>query len=144
MNGLEDLKRVPGYERKNFSDCEIISITLDRRVPSATFVILLVPERDETGESRSKQLSLQFVHVEKLRLESFNHQNVISSLRCEEGLEESEYSSTVEQRIKITIDTHFGAWSTFTCSGIKVLSLSESTLRTGDPRGVLTDSDYPV
>ncbi len=144
MNGLEELWRVPGYESKNFSDCEILSITLNRKVPSATFVILLVPERDEVGKPHTREITVEFLHIEKVHLESFNHQIVISSLRCEEGLEQSEYSSTVEQRIKVTIDTHYGAWSTFTCSGIKILSISKSALRTGNPRGTLAESEYPI
>ena len=102
-----------------FHDSEVVSIVLDRDSLSAIFT-LLIP-RYVNGEYREDvKVTLKFSDIEKLRLENFNYQNVVSSLTFEAVVEKTEYSNDEMPRVHVDLDTNFGVWSTFTCSHIEV------------------------
>ena len=105
---------------------------LDRDEPSAAFK-LLIPEYKNKVIVRCFEVGIEFFDVDKLRLESFNHQNIVSSLSFEEVIDEHEYSFATSQRIHVVLDTVFGVWSTFNCSSIEVTFVQVSSRKTGDP-----------
>ncbi len=81
---------------------------------------------------------MKFFDIEKLRLEGFSYQNVVSSLTFESVLEKTEYSSTEVPRVHVDLDTLFGVWATFSCSGLEVESMNTSALSIGNPAYLAT------
>lgn len=132
IKGSDKLEQIVGFP-SSFHDAEILSIVLDRDIPSSTFT-LLASEYDATQHVCSFEVVLRFFDIEKVHLESFNHQNIVSSLHFEEMFEETEYSSEIIRRIHVTLDTVFGAWSTLTCADVEVVSVRASSRKTGDPK----------
>jgi hypothetical protein len=100
-----------------FHDFEILSICLDRRAVGMSIRILAWTDRGEAYY----EVVLRFDGIEDLVLEDFNHQNVMFGLDL----------SQVEDRIKVEIDSVFGARCAFTCHRGSVVSVEETTLLPG-------------
>lgn len=115
-----------------FHDAEILSITLDRNTVSASFT-LLVPKFVDGTLTSTIEVVFLFDDIEEFRLENFNHQNVVSTLTFEPVTQALDNSSDQPPRIRVDLDSLFGAWSQFTCSQVHVASANESTQRLGDP-----------
>ena len=100
----------------SFHDAEIVSVELNRRPkvgatkPSATFQIRLIEKDDDIF------VRLLFDRVEDLKLEDFNHQNVIYEMRI--------VDATDGKRARVEIDTSFGLSGRFSCERVEVLSVS--------------------
>ena len=131
IEGYEKLQQIMGVS-SSLHGSEVLSINLDRDKPSATFS-LLVPEYNNKVITRCFEVGFEFCDIDKLHLESFNHQNVVSSLSFEEILDEHEYSFKTSQRIHVVLDIVFGVWSTFNCSSVEVTFVRISLRKTGDP-----------
>jgi hypothetical protein len=100
-----------------FHDFEILSISLDRRGVGMSLRILTWTDRGEAYY----EVVLRFDGIEDLVLEDFNHQNVMFGLDL----------SQTEDRIKVEIDSVFGARCAFTCHRGSVVSAEETNLRPG-------------
>ena len=98
-----------------FHDAEILNIELKRAAKgaapeaNATFQIRLL------GRPNDLFVRILFTRIEDLKLEDFNHQNVI----CEMGILDAGGS-----RVRVGIETSFGLSGSFTCERVEVLSVS--------------------
>ena len=142
LNNSEIMEAIFG-SWSTFHDAEILSILLDQKGPSITFRILIA-QYDPTGATDKDgyfvtlahyETALRFGDIENLTLHDFNYQNVIHSLRLSRVTEERFASGRVEERIKVEIDSVFGAICSFTCGAGAVLNLEETELRLGNPKG---------
>jgi hypothetical protein len=111
----EKLTRVIG-SWPAFHDAEVLSIELKRggkgaeAEASATFQIRVIEKQ------RDVIVRLLFTGVEDLKLEDFNHQNVIYEMRIVDAND--------GQRARVEIDTSFGLSGTFSCDRVEVLAVS--------------------
>ena len=64
--------------------------------------------------------SLSFVDLEELRLEGFNHQNVIFGLT----IEPIETPNPTNSRFHVEFDPSFGVDAVFNCSSIEVVNVT--------------------
>ena len=101
----------------SFHDFEILSICLDRRGVGMSIRILTWPDRGEAYY----EVVLRFDGIEDLVLEDFNHQNVMFGLDL----------SRADDRIKVEIDSVFGARCAFTCRRGSVVSVEKTNLLPG-------------
>lgn len=88
-----------------FGDDEVIALTLDRKSPSLIFLVKAI-------QYNQKNCILEFSceSVQKLIIENFNHQNVISELVCKrEG-----------DNVQVTLTPSFGVFANFICKKISV------------------------
>jgi hypothetical protein len=115
-----------------FHDAEVLQIVLNREGPCIIYS-LLVPTYQDQEYLASFEVVLKFVGVEKLQLQSFNYQNVVSTLTFKEVIEKTEYASESERRIYVDHETVFGASAFFTCSVIEVISVNKSDQNVGVP-----------
>ena len=115
-----------------FSDSEIVRVVLQRDTLAATFT-LLVPEFKDPDYQGTVEVVLEFLDIQNVRVEEFNHQNVVSSLTFETQIEQTEYSTVEVPRIHVTLDPTFGLWATFTCSRVVVQSVASSACLVGHP-----------
>ena len=122
-----------------FHDAEILSICLDRSGVAISIRMLAAQlDRSESIGERGTQNScyevlLRFHDIENLVIQDFGYQNVISALVLSEILEKRFTSGNVENRIKVELDSVFGATCGFTCRAGAVVSLEETKLLLGDP-----------
>ena len=98
-----------------FHDGEVVSVVLNRSKVSATMT-LLVPNYPDSKYVGDLEVILSFLGIEDIRLEDFNHQNVISSLTFEKVIEKSDSQAGHPSRIHVDLNTVFGMWATFSCS----------------------------
>lgn len=118
-----------------FHDAEILTMVLDRSGPTLLVRILIgVPIRPP--ETWTFEVNLRFNDIDSLELSEFNHQNVISYLALSSITEERPSTLATEERVKVEIDSVWGLRGSFTCSGGEVMSIEETGLRTGYPRGL--------
>src|SRR4051812_3417867 len=88
-----------------FHDAEIVKVELSREAkgkaaePNATFYIRYMDKQNDL------LVQLRFVRVEDLRLEDFNHQNVIYEMRI---VDEGD-----GKRTRVEIDTSYGLHGSF-------------------------------
>ncbi len=113
-----------------FHDGEVLSVVLHRDGVAMTLT-LLVPVYRNRAVLDKVEVVLEFLDIETLHLEGFNHQNVISSLTFETVVEKTEYSKEEVQRIHVDLDTVFGMWATFSCSTVHVKSVISIARPTG-------------
>jgi hypothetical protein len=113
----------------SFHDAEILSIGLDRSGVAMSIRILTWTGRGETYY----EVLFRFDDIENLLLEDFNYRNVMRGLELSETTEARFTTGNVEDRIKVEIDSVFGATCSFTCRGGSVVSVEETKLRLGDP-----------
>jgi Immunity protein 50 len=111
----------------SFHDAEILSIGLDRSGVAISIRILTWIERGGTFY----EVSFRFDDIENLVLQDFNHQNVMWGLVLTETTEERFATGNFENRVKVEIDSVFGATCSFTCRGGSVVSVEETELRSG-------------
>jgi hypothetical protein len=127
-----------------FHDAEILTMVLDRGGPTLLVRILIgVPIRPpETWTPEAVkawthfEVSLRFNEVDSLELCELNHQNVIGDLVLSSITEERRSKLATEERVKVEIHSVWGLGGSFTCSGGEVISIEETGLRTGYPRGL--------
>jgi hypothetical protein len=132
-----------------FHDAEILTMVLDRSGPTLLVRILVgVPIRPpETWTPEAVQawthfeVSLRFSDIDSLELSEFNHQNVISYLALASITEERPSTLATEERVKVEIHSAWGLRGSFTCSGGEVISIEETSLRTGNPGGLPNPPD---
>ena len=129
LTGAERLRELVGLPRA-FHDTEVLKIELHRDERIATYTLLFTEYRNC---ERSFEIAICFADVQKYQLEGFNHQNVVSSLEFEDVWDDTEFSSELRPRIRVTLDTVFGAWSTFTCATVDITSVMASSRMAGNP-----------
>jgi hypothetical protein len=120
LNGAEIVEGVFGTW-PSFHDAEITEVTLNR-VDTTTFLELL------TYGPPSVQgrfwVRFAFHDCDDVTLEDLNHQNVMWGLTLSRVTEQPEWRDEPEERIKVEIDSGFGAALSFTCSTGEVLGLT--------------------
>ncbi len=100
-----------------FHDAEVRKLRLDREgvcLELEVYVFTTGRDTDERGFYRLSAeclLTLRFYEVEEVKLEGFNHQNVLFSLTVAK-----------EQRFEVELESIFGISGTFSCSVIEVVS----------------------
>ena len=131
ISEAEKLVAVFGYW-PSFHDAEVISLKLDRRPNEKGFSPALetqihtfepTNEVDEHGYyvlQHNVLVSLRFLDVEELRLDDFNHQNVLF------GLEISDLREGQSENIffQVRFDASFGMGASFQCRAIEVVEVT--------------------
>ena len=112
-----------------FHDGEVVSVVLDRNKVSATMTFL-VPAYENSKYVGDLEVILIFFGIEDIRLEGFNHQNVISSLTFEKVIGNPKSLEVDSSRTQVDLDTVFGMWATFSCSKVCVESVSKVSQKT--------------
>ncbi len=92
---------------------------------------LLVPEFKNGVHVGDVEVEFRFSDIEQLKLENFNHQNVVSTLTFREVIGTGEIPSNPVARIYVDLDDIFGVWGTFTCSHVEVTEVITSAYKTG-------------
>lgn len=135
IDGVEQLVAIYG-EGLCFHDSEVHRITLTRADPQSGDVSCLaeiqlfrVQRNEPTGElsfSTFNLVALEFQNVQDLTLQDFNHQNVLTDLhiRKVEAPQDGEVYA-------VSLSPAYGLGADFTCSRIRVASISPSSAGIG-------------
>jgi hypothetical protein len=107
----------------SFHDAEILTLTLNRKGPDAPVLNLsvhhweLTPEVDSKGRYVLKNHTLttfRFSKIDHLKLDGFNHQNVLWELEIVRDPGSGRYS--------VGLPSSFGCEGSFTCDRVLVIS----------------------
>ena len=111
----------------SFHDAEIHELKLsrskDKPNPSLELIINVfqsTPEIDEKGYYKKINnclVTLRFDNIEDLKLEGFNHQNVLWELDIKEAQKDS--------LIQVTMETSYGCWGEFLCKEVIVVEVQD-------------------
>jgi len=112
----------------SFHDAEIHELKLSRNTDKQNPYLAMIihvfqstPEVDESGYYKTINnclVTLRFDNIEYLKLEGFNHQNVLWGLDFEEA-------ETKNNLIHVTMETSYGCWGEFLCEEVVVLEVRE-------------------
>jgi hypothetical protein len=100
----------------SFHDAEIVSVELNRGAKAAAAEASAIFQIRLFEKDTDLFVRLLFTRVEDLKLEDFNHQNVIYEMRI--------IDASDGKRARVEVDTSFGLSGGFTCERVEVLSVS--------------------
>ena len=136
LNGSEEIERIFGYQ-PTFHDSEVLSLGLDRGGPSMS--IRLPSAVRIRAENRAERIvhyevTLCFDNVDNVKLEGFNHQNVVGSIELSSVENNDVGRGQAESRIFVNVYSIFGLGGSFTCSKGEIMNVRETDLQLGHPR----------
>lgn len=112
----------------SFHDAELHELKLsrskDRRNPSLELILNVfqsTPEIDMNGYYKTINdclVTIRFENIEDLKLEGFNHQNVLWGLDIEEAEEKNNL-------IQVTMETSYGCRGEFLCDEVIVVEVKD-------------------